>query len=248
MENTKKKSKAKKIISLGIILCLVGGLIYYIFNKSAHPGFPEMPSPNINTNIYESIAHDMAVEAHDVPASRRSDKPSYFVGVCQTYDSGNKLYWSNYLTVDGSVSKYWELFYEGKVDNFPVQNTEIMTKLTFNQNYENEEEIIKEQQFMQENLGEHFSNQIKEDLKEDYWVAATYDMNSLTAQYDIAFYRNDFDISNPGLQAVLSYFGFDACYDEATVSFDPEKFVHSTNNFGSRFKGAFNNMIDDGVD
>ena len=123
-----------------------------------------------------------------------------------------------------------------------------MTKLTFNQNYENEEEIIKEQQFMQENLGEHFSNQIKEDLKEDYWVAATYDMNSLTAQYDIAFYRNDFDISNPGLQAVLSYFGFDACYDEATVSFDPEKFVHSTNNFGSRFKGAFNNMIDDGVD
>ena len=218
MENTKKKSKAKKIISLGIILCLVGGLIYYIFNKSAHPGFPEMPSPNINTNIYESIAHDMAVEAHDVPASRRS------------------------------VSKYWELFYEGKVDNCPVQYTKIMTKLTFNQNYENEEEIIKEQQFMQENLGEHFSNQIKEDLKEDYWVAATYDMNSLTAQYDIAFYRNDFDISNPGLQAVLSYFGFDACYDEATVSFDPEKFVHSTNNFGSRFKGAFNNMIDDGVD
>lgn len=31
---------------------------------------------------------------------------------------------------------------------------------------------------MQENLGEHFSNQIKEGLKEDYWVVATYDVNS----------------------------------------------------------------------
>lgn len=238
MENTKKKSKVKKIISLGIILCLVGGLIYYIFNKSAHPGFPEMPSPNINTNTYEDLTY---AQSND------------FVGVCQTYDSGNKLYWTIYDTLNGSVSEADAAFRNGDFSpDKPIktytETIKTITKLTFKQNYEKEEEIIKEQQFMQENLGEHFSNQIKEGLKEDYWVAATYDVNSLTAQYDIAFYRNDFDVSNPGLQAVLSYFGFDACYDEATVSFDPEKFVHSTNNFGSRFKGAFNNMIDDGVD
>ena len=246
MENTKKKSKVKKIISLGIILCLVGGLIYYIFNKSAHPGFPEMPSPNINTNIFESVVYDDAI-------NKSQGNFTNDVGVCQTYDSGNKLYWTIYDTVNGSFSKYCEIFHdeiffdEGKSDDIPVQTIEAMTKLTFSQNYENEEEIIKEQQFMQENLGGHFSNQIKEELEEDYWIAATYDVNSLTAQYDIAFYRNDFDVSNPGLQAVLSYFGFDACYDEATVSFNHKKFVHSTNNFGSRFKGAFNNMIDDGV-
>lgn len=120
-----------------------------------------------------------------------------------------------------------------------------LSKITFEKSITNVDNANNEAKFLQEKLGDKYSSNIKPIKQEDYWVATSYNFETMVAKYDIVLYKNDFDIANSNVQEVLNYFQLDACYDKQYNCFNESVFTDRTNNYHSFYNGCFKEEWED---
>lgn len=96
------------------------------------------------------------------------------------------------------------------------------------------EDMQEEQKFLQEQLGDKYSDGTSTAQtigEEDYWLMAYYDLDleEPYVTYEINFWTEDFDINDKGMEKVLKYFNLDKLYDESTGHFTMKNYQKYAN-------------------
>lgn len=217
----KKKSKVKGFIKTLVFLGLVGALIFAIYSKYTEiDGMPNSDEININTKINESYKCNILRYNVDGNASPQKDYVLFYQGYVP---------YMGYL--DGELTELYESY-------------SYLVKLTWNLTYENDDvEMLKQEEaYLKEKLGNHFSENIAELDKENYWMAASYNFTSENPNvtYDINFKSTDLNMNDKAFQEVIRYFGLEFAYDKEVNGFTDEAWKKHVYHYNPPFKHLLN--------
>ena len=226
----KKKSKVKGFIKTLVFIGLVGTLIGVLFyNQIKIDKMPDSEEVNINLDVKNCL--HCALRVYNTENEQTIPQNDYVL----LYEG---------FTADTFINKDNE-------EEITYSEQSYIVKLQWNLTYENDDvEMLKQEEaYLKEKLGSHFSNNIAELDKENYWVAARYDFSqeNPNATYDIAFNTTDFNLNDKNLQEVIRYFDLEFAYDKKYNAFTDLAWDKRAYFYNPPFKNLLNNYLEIGL-
>lgn len=201
--------KNKIILVLTTCAFIFMGYSLYSSKKNSFDRFPDSSEVNINTYVYELAASNV-VELDDY----------------RLYGNQNDEYVKLYFATDYN----------------PADNSlyiEYITKITWHikLDADNLASYTEENNLLASLLNSHYSNTPQEYGKENYWIAASYDLNpeAPSATYDINLKSTDLNLNDKGFQEAMRHFNLECLYSQKINAFDVDNWDSKLNYHDTSF-------------